>query len=362
MSKETGSSEFSFYSTTDSSHSLGASHFLLPLPFSMWKMGVILTSFIVWSVRHVPRHTLGKWFSPWLKKSLREAQARVTSNRGQGWVGLSETLHSPALLLQVGSQDQREVGRLFSSCYLLQHILGADQLQKDAIPSASLQLRLLSSSTVSTTTISHLHVRAALRDRCRHTQVLSMPHVNVIWGGHVPAALLAQLHTHCCWWHPVASRSSGYCTASQTDGFPSFQHAAKAQAHNWTQAWGSTCRCWCRWHKVAQGQKGAAFHQLYSLRPSLPTPWLASSVCILGTGLKGLLKHRGCLNIAVLLAQEEWQSESEPFPQLLSTMREGTVLSALSALWRCPPFPIPCQAPHLCYFFSCASTASLYCG
>lgn len=23
-----------------------------------------------------------------------------------------------------------------------------------------------------------------------------MPHVNVIWGGHVPAALLAQLHTH----------------------------------------------------------------------------------------------------------------------------------------------------------------------
>lgn len=88
MSKETGSSEFSFCSTTDSSHSLGASHFLLPLPFSMWKMGVILTSFIVWSVRHVPRHTLGKWFSPWLKKSLREAQARVTSNRGQGWVRL----------------------------------------------------------------------------------------------------------------------------------------------------------------------------------------------------------------------------------------------------------------------------------
>lgn len=97
----------------------------------------------------------------------------MTSNRGQRCVGLSETLHSPALLLQVGSQDQREAGRLFSSCYLLQHILGADQLQKDATPSASLQLRLLSSSTVSTTTISHLHVRAALRDHCRHTQVLS---------------------------------------------------------------------------------------------------------------------------------------------------------------------------------------------
>lgn len=93
-------------------------------------------------------------------------------------MGLSETLHSPGLLLQVGSQDQREVGRLFSSIYLLQHILGADQLQKDATASLqlrllSLQLRLLSSSTVSTTTISHLHVRAALRDRCRHTQVLS---------------------------------------------------------------------------------------------------------------------------------------------------------------------------------------------
>lgn len=61
----------------------------------------------------------------------------------------------------------------FSSCYLLQHILGVDQLQKDAIQSASLQLRLLSSSAVSTTPISHLHVKAALSDLCRHTQVFS---------------------------------------------------------------------------------------------------------------------------------------------------------------------------------------------
>lgn len=99
-----------------------------------------------------------------------------------------------------------------------------------------------------------------------------------------------------------------------------------------------------------------------TLRPSLPTPWLASSVSIVGTGLKGLLKYRGCLNIAILLVQKEWQSESEPFPQLLGTMQGGTVQSALSALWRCPPFSIPCQAPHLCCFFSCAGMASLYCG
>lgn len=176
MSKETGSSEFSFCSTTDSSHSLGASHFLLPLPFSVWKMGVFLTSFTTWSVRHVPRHSLGEWFSPWLKKSLREAQARVISNRRQGKtedMGLSEALHGPALLLQVESWEQREAGRQFPSCFLLQHILGADQLQKDATQSASLQLRLLSSSAVSTTPISHVHVRAALQDPCRHTQVLS---------------------------------------------------------------------------------------------------------------------------------------------------------------------------------------------
>lgn len=71
---------------------------------------------------------------------------------------------------------------------------------------------------------------------------------------------------------------------------------------------------------------------------------------------------RGCLNIAVPLVQEEWQSESEPSPQLLGTMREGTVQSALSALWRCPPFSISCQAPHLSCFVSCASMGSLYCG
>lgn len=362
MSKETGSSEFSFCSTTDSSHSLEASHFLLPLPFSVWKMGVILTSFIVWRVRHVPRHILGKWFSPWLKKSLREVQVRVIRNRGRvvsgaEW-GFAQS-SSPA----AGGIPRAEGGweTVLLMVFITTHT-GSRSVTEGcntiSLPPAYAPLLLCC--------FHHPY----LTPPCESCSVWSLPahpgsfmlHLNVTWGGHVPAALVAQLCTHCCWWRSAASRSSGSCPASLADGFPSFQHTAKAQAHSWTQALGSPSRCWCRWHEVTHRAKKEQLSTSCTLwgHHCPPHGWLHLS--ILGTGLKGLLKPRGCLIIAIPPAQEEWQSESQPVPQLLSTMREGTVQSALSALWRCPPFSIPCQAPHLCCFFSCASTASLYCG
>lgn len=46
---------------------------------------------------------------------------------------------------------------------------------------------------------------------------------------------------------------------------------------------------------------------------------------------------------------------AEHFPRLLGTKREGTVLSALQ---RCPPFPIPCQAPHLLLFLQLCQYSS----
>lgn len=89
---------------------------------------------------------------------------------------------------------------------------------------------------------------------------------------------------------------------------------------------------------------------------------LASSVSRSGNGLKELIKLRSCLKIAIPLAWEEEQRGAEHFLGLLSTGWEGTVLSALSALQRCPPSPNPCKAPHLCCSFSCASIALLCCG
>lgn len=185
-------------------------------------------------------YRLGKWFSPWPGKSMREAHAGVRSVRGQsserGWVRLCTVqLSGCKWAPKTRGRSGGFKDCLFSPRWWSHHILGADRIQKDATQPAFLQLTLLSSSAVPTTT-SHLHVRYPHPDtqaRLRH----------------------------------LAGPRRREARVDVTAGDAESRRARKEQLS-------TSC--------TLQGH-----HR--------PPP--ASSVSSSGTGLKGLLKHRGCLNI-----------------------------------------------------------------
>lgn len=136
-------------------------------------------------------------------------------------------------------------------------------------PSSSLRYSFAASATA----ISHLHVRAAPHEHCWHIQDLRCR----IWmsyrwtcscsSGHpvVHALLLATCR---CFPPPQDSAlppgPRGY---PHPDMQTRIRHGARPEHRE-----AHTC-CW-RWHRAAQGPKGAAFQPLYSSRPSLSTHWL----------------------------------------------------------------------------------------